>query len=398
MRISRPLRNKDRRTGESQQGQGKAAEDCRTPKPGGGGTVPKSTVASWSTAVNYRYLGRLDAWLACYAATWTLLRLHGIFSPAGRQHAYRSGDLCCATAWKCAWFIRRNTQHIRMGLIDFILNLAGVLLWFSWRSLGMDPLTRATPATLVGTLRRAEPRRMRGWQFLVGLAALLLLRAVLYGQIGSAVDWTPRLDLYCEVLRFRSHILSSALAYSVLSFTRILAVCYFWGLVLVIINRGTGEGDALQKMLRLQFGPVARWPRLLQALLPLVVVGGLWMALHPLLTRLGITPRVGSPAHLAEQGLLIGGALYFTLQYPLPVFLLLYLVTSYVYLGSNPVWDFIAVTARNLLAPLRWLPLRIAKLDFAPLVGVLLILLLLHWLPEEIQARMADSNVSLWPQ
>ena len=62
-----------------------------------------------------------------------------------------------------------------MGLIDFILNLAGVLLWLSWRSMGMDPLTRTTPATLVGTLRRAEPRRLKGWQFPVGLAALLLL-------------------------------------------------------------------------------------------------------------------------------------------------------------------------------------------------------------------------------
>ena len=89
-----------------------------------------------------------------------------------------------------------------MGLIDFILNLAGVLLWLSWRSIGMDPLVRTTPATLVGTLRRAEPRRLKGWQFLVGLAALLLLRAVLYRQIGPAADWTPKLDLFFVVLAF----------------------------------------------------------------------------------------------------------------------------------------------------------------------------------------------------
>jgi uncharacterized protein YggT (Ycf19 family) len=284
-----------------------------------------------------------------------------------------------------------------MGLIDFILNLAGVLLWFSWRSMGMDPLTKTTPATLVGTLRRAGPRRLKGWQFLAGLAALLLLRAWLYCRIGPTADWTPKLDLFFVVLAFPGNLFRSALLYSVMSFTRILVVCYFWGLALVIVNRQTGENDPLQKMLRLHFGAVARWPRLVQALLPLVVSAGLWVALHPLLTQFGIINRVRSQAHLAEQGLLIGVALYFTLQYFLPVFLLLHLVTSYVYLGSNPVWDFVGATARNLLAPLRWLPLRIAKLDFGPLAGVLIILLLLHWLPNLILGRMAEDNVSPWP-
>ena len=285
-----------------------------------------------------------------------------------------------------------------MGLIDFILNLAGVLLWLSWRSIGMDPLTRTTPATLVGTLRRAEPRRMRGWQLLVGLAALLLLRAVLYRQIGPEADWTSKLNLFFVVLAFRSDQYLLTMLFSLLSFARMLIICYFWLLALVVINRRNAELDPLHKMLRLHLGPVARWPWLLQVLLPLVVITGLWMALHPLLTHFGIISPVRSPAHLAEQGLLIGTALYFTLQYLLPVFLLLHLVTSYVYLGSNPVWDFVGVTARNLAAPLRWLPLRLARFDFAPLAGVILILLLLHWLPNLVLGRMAENNVSLWPQ
>ena len=285
-----------------------------------------------------------------------------------------------------------------MGLIDFILNLAGVLLWLSWRSIGMDPLTRTTPATLVGTLRRAEPRRMRGWQLLVGLAALLLLRAVLYRQIGPEADWTSKFNLFFVVLAFRSDQYLLTMLFSLLSFVRLLIICYFWLLALVVINGRNAELDPLHKMLRLHLGPVARWPRLLQVLLPLVVITGLWMALHPLLTHFGIISPVRSPAHLAEQGLLIGTALYFTLQYLLPVFLLLHLVTSYVYLGSNPVWDFVGVTARNLLAPLRWLPLRLARFDFAPLAGVILILLLLHWLPNLVLGRMAENNVSLWPQ
>ncbi len=44
-----------------------------------------------------------------------------------------------------------------MGLIDFILNLAGLLLWLNWRAAKADPLGKSKPATLIGTLRRAEP-------------------------------------------------------------------------------------------------------------------------------------------------------------------------------------------------------------------------------------------------
>ena len=285
-----------------------------------------------------------------------------------------------------------------MGLIDFILNLAGVLLWLNWRSLRFDPLKITSPATLVGTLRRAEPQRLRGWQFLAGLAALLLLRAPLYRQIGPAADWTPKLNLYFVILAFRSNLWLPVTFYSVLSFARVLMVCYFWLLALAIINRRNAEPDPLLKLVRSQLGPVARWPWLVQLLLPWLLVTALWIALHPLLLHLGITNRVRSNAHLAEQGVLIATALYFSLQYVLPMFLFLHLIGSYVYLGTSPLWDFIEATSRNLLVPLRWLPLRIAKLDFAPLVGVILILSLLHLVPRLILGELANHHISAWPQ
>ena len=296
----------------------------------------------------------------------------------------------------------RKPQRAYMGLIDFILNLAGVLLWLSWRSIRFDPLVKTRPATLIGTLRRAEPRRMKGWQLLVGLGVLLVLRAVVYRQIGPEADWTPKLDLFFVVLAFPSrpppgHFLP-AMLFSLLSFARILIIGYFWLLALVVINRRNAEPDPLQKMLRLHLGPVVRWPLLLQVLLPLVSITALWIALHPLLVHLEITDRVRSNAHLVEQGLLVGVSIYFTMQFLLPVFLLLHLFASYIYLGRSPLWDFVAATARNLLAPLRGLPLQIARLDFAPLGGVVLILFLLHWLPNLILARMAENNVTPWPQ
>jgi uncharacterized protein YggT (Ycf19 family) len=284
-----------------------------------------------------------------------------------------------------------------MGLIDFILNLAGVLVWLSWRSLRFDPLVKTTPATLVGTLRRAEPRRLKRWQYLAGLAALLVLRALLYRQIGPEADWTPRLNLFFVVLAFRSDLFFPITLFSVLSFARILIVCYFWLLALAIINRRNAEPDPLQKMVRLHLGPVARWPWPVQLLLPLLLITGLWVSLHPLLVHLEIASRVRSNAHLAEQGILIASALVFSLQYLLPVFLLLHLVASYVYLGSSPLWEFINATARNLLAPLRRMPLRIARFDFTPLIAVILIFALLHLLPKLTLGELAKHNLSSWP-
>ena len=284
-----------------------------------------------------------------------------------------------------------------MGLIDFILNLAGVLVWLSWRSLRFDPLVKTTPATLVGTLRRADPRRLKGWQYLAGLAVLLVLRALLYRQIGPAAEWTPKLNLFFVVLAFRSDLFFPILLFSVLSFARMLIVCYFWLLALAMINRRSAEPDPLQKMVHLHLGPVARWPWPVQLLLSLLLVTGLWVSLHPLLVQLEIASRVRSNAHLAEQGILIASALVFSLQYLFPVFLLLHLVASYVYLGSSPLWEFINATARNLLAPLRRMPLRIARFDFTPLIAVILIFALLHLLPKLILGELAKHNLSSWP-
>jgi len=289
-----------------------------------------------------------------------------------------------------------------MGLIDFILNLAGLLLWLNWRSLHLDPLARRTPATLVGTLRPAAPRRWRNWQLLAGLGLLLLLRSAFYWDIGSTVSWTPTLDLGVVALAFRSDSFPAGISlrattlFSLLSFGHVLLVFYFWLLVLESLNRRNAEPDAVQKILRLHLGRMARWPWPVQLLLPLLLTAALWVAIHPLLVSIGVLNRAGSLAHLAEQGLLVGGGLVLTLKYLLPVILLLHLIVSYVYLGTSPLWDFISSTARNLLRPVQ--ALRYGKLDLAPLAGILLILLALHWLPNYVLRKLLEKNLTLWPQ
>jgi uncharacterized protein YggT (Ycf19 family) len=103
-------------------------------------------------------------------------------------------------------------------------------------------------------------------------------------------------------------------------------------------------------------------------------------------------------AHLLEQSLLLTLTLVFSLKYLLPPLLLIHLLASYVYLGTNPIWDFVGTTCRNILAPIRRLRLRIGKVDFTPIAGAILLIGLLHWLPHFIQGQLNERNILFWPQ
>ena len=285
-----------------------------------------------------------------------------------------------------------------MSSIDLLLNIAGVLLWLNWRSFAFDPLLKSTPATLVGTLKRAEPHRLKRWQVLTSLGSLLFLRAVLYWQLGSAADWTPKIDLVLVVLPFRINFFESALLYSLASFARVLAVLYFWLLALAFVNRGMDESEPLHKLVRLQLGRLARLPRLAQFFLPVVLVTFLWVATNPFLVHASVITTTQSWSHLLGQGLLMSVALYLSLKYLLPLFLLVHLVISYVYVGRSPVWDYVSATSQRLLSPLRGLPLRFARIDFGPVIAAVVILVLLDALPKYLLQRAAQSGSHIWPQ
>ena len=285
-----------------------------------------------------------------------------------------------------------------MGVLDFILNIVGLLLWLSWRSVHLDPLANSTPATLMGTLKKTEPTRFKGWQFLVGLVVILALRAVAYWQLGFPVNWTPKLNLGFVVLAFRSETLWTVALYSLLSFLRFQLIFYFWLLVLTAANGATVEPDPITRLIRLHLGRVARWPAFAQLLAPCLVGAGLWLILHAVLVQSGAIARINSSTHLTGQALMVGIALCLSLKWVLPPILSLYVVNSYVYLGSNPVWEFASTTSRNLLRPLNRVPLRVRRVDFAPIAAIILVLLLLHWLPNYATWQMARRNLTMWPQ
>ena len=260
-----------------------------------------------------------------------------------------------------------------MGLIDFILNLAGLLLWLNWRSVRFDPLGKRTPATLIGTLRRAEPRRLRRWHLLAALGGLLLLRALFYWQIGSAARWTGTLNLSVITLSFRSDYFVRMLLFSIFSFGLTLGVFYLWLLLLSIL--AGPEPLPFHRLVRMPLGGIDRWARGVKFLLPLFATATFWWLASWLLAELQIIPKPVSTAQRFEESLVIGLSSYLTWKYLAGALLVLHLLNSYIYFGKHPFWGYVNAGAQTLLSPLRALPLRVGKADFAPVVGIVLVFL-----------------------
>jgi uncharacterized protein YggT (Ycf19 family) len=260
-----------------------------------------------------------------------------------------------------------------MTLIDFILNLAGLLLWLNWRSARFDPLGKRTPATLIGTLRRAEPRRWRRWHLLAALGGLLLLRAGFYWQIGSAARWTGTLNLSVITLSFRSDFFARMLWFSIFSFVLTLGVFYLWLLLLSIL--AGPEPPSFHRLVRMQLGRIDDWPRGVKFLLPLMVTAAFWWLATWLLVWLQIIPQPASAAHRIEAALIVGLNSFLVWKYLISALLTLHLLNSYIYFGKHPFWSYVNAEARTLLSPLRAVPLHTGKVDFAPVAGLALVFL-----------------------
>ena len=260
-----------------------------------------------------------------------------------------------------------------MGLIDFILNLAGLLLWLNWRAAKADPLGKSKPATLIGTLRRAEPANASRWHLAAVLGGLLLLRALFYWQIGSALKpvWAGTLDLGVIAPSFVSSSFWRILLFSIFSFARMFGILYLW-LVLLSILDGPMPTHRLVKM---QLGKVDGWPRWIKFLLPLAVIALVWGLASWPFAWLHPKPAM-SGVHRIEESLVIALGSYLVWKFLIAALLALHLLNSYIYFGKNPFWNYVNATANQLLRPLEKIPLRAGRADFAPVVGIALVFLL----------------------
>jgi uncharacterized protein YggT (Ycf19 family) len=259
-----------------------------------------------------------------------------------------------------------------MGLIDFILNLAGLLLWLNWRAGKADPIGKPTPATLIGTLRRAEPANARRWHLPAVLGGLLLLRALFYWQIGSAAGWIGKLDLGVVVIPFRSNLFGQMLLFSIFSFARMFGIFYLWLLLLSIL----GGPMPTHRLIKMQLGKIDGWPRWMKLFLPLAVITLVWEVASWPLAWLHIIPQPVSVIDRVGESLTIALGGYLAWKFLMAVLLALHLLNSYIYFGRHPFWNYVNATARQLLRPLDKIPLRAGKADFAPIAGIALVFLL----------------------
>lgn len=251
------------------------------------------------------------------------------------------------------------------GVLDFLLNVVGILLWFNWRASGLK-LSQPGPISLAAALHRTESLEPRRWFSFGCLIALLVVRAMLYCQLGSRMNWSATLDLTAIALPFRSDLLSRMFLFSGLSFLVSLGIVYAALLLLSVINEKSRQTDYFSRMITLQLGWIGKWFWPIRLVLGPVAAALLWMAISPLLVKMGILPAPKNEAHSGQIAGVMALCVIVSWKYVISLFAGLHLMNNYVYLGNSSFWQFVTLTGNRLTLPVRWL--RFGKIDLAPAV------------------------------
>ena len=272
-----------------------------------------------------------------------------------------------------------------MPVLDVILNCACLLLWLNWRSQSLAGVPRASGIALVGTLRRVDRSSAEHWVSPALLVTLLIGRAFLYWHIGATAHWTPRISLAAVVLHFRADYFTRMLVFSWLGFLRILGGFYFSLLLLAALNRA-GTAGPWNVLIRAHLGFLGRVPVWLGVLLPFLFTFLFWLITGPLLAAMKVHLPVTSFYQLCAQASVVGLEGWLVWPYVIAAVLILNIVSSYVYLGNAPLWNFMNSTAQQLLRPLRFLPLRMGKVDLAPMPALAFLVAIIVFAPAGLTA------------
>lgn len=288
-----------------------------------------------------------------------------------------------------------------MAFVDFFLNLAGLLMWVSWRGIhGLDAAGSA--GTILGNLRAASRARDPRWGYLAGLIGLLLFRAMIYRQVGPALPWHPTWEGPTVTLSFRADSFPRMLSYSVLSFVWLLAIWYTAWIAVLVVNRPPRDRDGVTRAIRRQMGWVGTLPAAVLFWLPPVVVALGWGLVGWLAAENRIMPALRDGAHLAEQAVIVGLAHYSVLRWFVVALLGLHLLNLYVYLGNHAFWDFIQQTGERLCRPFGFF--RIGQMDLSAVPAMFVawfgFTLLGHgfpWLKASLPGIPAWLEFGIWP-
>jgi hypothetical protein len=261
-----------------------------------------------------------------------------------------------------------------MTAIHFLLNLAGLLLWMKWAGLGA-PNSRAAPVGVQFPGRQnIHPRSILRVIWLGTLVLFLIGRAVIYWQVGYAAKWVPTVSLGAIHLTFRSDIFSRMLLFSLIGFLQTLGQYYlFLLLASASIPRGLSESPIL-RLIRQQLSWIDRWPAWVKLFLPVPIMTIVWLGFTPVLARVNLLLPPQSQSIIALQGVVLGISACLFWAYAAAAILFLYLLNSYIYFPAQTFWAFVQEFGERLVHPLSSLPLRLRKADFAPVLGIALML------------------------
>lgn len=279
-----------------------------------------------------------------------------------------------------------------MAIVDLLLNLIGLVLLLAWRTAGKPAAVRGA-GTLLSNLKPAESRPTKRWGYLLALGGLLLARPLVYSVAAMGLNWTPMIGLGPAALAFRADDPNRLILHSLLSFGWAWLAATAWATVLVALTALEREPEGWSRILREFLGRLGRIPIWLQLIFPLLAGGLAWVLLTVPLANLGILPRIPAGPELAAQAAVVGASVWLSLKWLLVGVLLLRLVNTYIYLGNAPFWDFIHRVGGTLIRPLAWLPVRLGKLDFTPLITAALVWTL--WWGMEIGLARAFASINL---
>ncbi|MFM7803430.1 MAG: hypothetical protein ACKPGK_02910 [Verrucomicrobiota bacterium] len=249
-------------------------------------------------------------------------------------------------------------------------DLAGLLLWLSWRGFGSRPMSSRPALTLASNLRPAGGGAGRGGPLAIPVLAMLLLtRASLHHgfspHFAEAIPWS----LGAVTVVFRSDLWLRILAHSVLSWVGLLLKAYLCFAFLATLCRRDADADPITQSIRGELGRLGRWPWGLPILVVLVAFGGLWLLVSPALVSAGLAPARVSTLHVIQQAAVVSVAGLAFLKWPLTLLCLMRFVLDHVYLGTMPLWDHLHGTGGRLSGWLAPVPLKWGRIDLAPLVA-----------------------------
>jgi len=261
-----------------------------------------------------------------------------------------------------------------MAFINLLLDLVVLVLGLSVLGIGTRaPAHRA--GTLLGNLKPAESRPTRSWKPVALLVVLLFLRPFLYRILSDVLGEIPSWNAIPASIPFRPDSFLRLLLFSWVSFIWTLIHFLCWVLLLSALSKACRDPANWNRFFEELIGPLVRWPLPLSLLLPGLAAGLLWLTLRWPLRMMAIAPAPASTAALLEQSILVGLGVWVSIRWLLGGLLLLRLINTYVYLGSNPFWDFVHQIGGIPLLPFRRLPLQIGKLDLSPLLAAAVVFL-----------------------